>query len=59
MKPKTIEDVNIGQEVISNRNGKGMVTNKTRRTITVTFENGNIVKNTYKHNDSYFYESDF
>lgn len=30
-----------------------------KRTITVTFENGNIIKNTYKHSDSYFYETDF
>jgi hypothetical protein len=48
---KTIQDVKIGEEVISGRNGKGMVTNKTKRTVTVTFANGNIVKNTYKHND--------
>ena len=53
---KTIQDVKIGEEVNSVKNGKGVVTNKTKRTITVTFENGNTVKNTYKHNNSYFYE---
>ena len=55
----TIQDVKIGEEVRSNRNGKGMVTNKTKRTITITFENGNTVKNTYKCNDAWFYASDF
>lgn len=31
----------------------------TARTITIVFENGNTVKNTYKHKDAYFYPSDF
>ena len=56
---KTIQDVKIGEAVNSGRNEKGVVTNKTKRTITVTFENGNTVKNTYRHNDDYFYGSDF
>jgi hypothetical protein len=56
---KTIQDVKIGEKVENGRNGKGMVTNKTKRTITLTFENGNTVKNTYRHNDDYFYGSDF
>ena len=56
---KTIQDVKIGESVDSHRNGKGMITIKTKRTITVTFENGNTVKNTYKNNDDYFYGSDF
>lgn len=56
---RTIQEVKIGEAVNSGRNEKGMVTNKTKRTITVTFENGNIVKNTYRHNDDYFYGSDF
>jgi len=43
----------------SRRNGKGMVTDTSKRTITVTFENGNTVKNTYIHNDTYFYGIDF
>ena len=56
---KTIEFVKIGEEVHSARNGKGMVTGKTKRTVTVTFENGNIVRNTYRYNDDYFYGTDF
>jgi hypothetical protein len=56
---QTIQDVKIGQEVNSGRNGKGMVTAKTKRTVTVTFQNGNTVKNTYKTADAYFYGSDF
>lgn len=56
---RTIQDVRIGEKVNSGKNGKGMITNKTKRTITVTFENGNVVKNTYKNNDDYFYGSDF
>lgn len=56
---KTIQDVKIGEAVSSGRNGKGMVTNKTKRTVTVTFENGNTVKNTYRYNDDYFYGTDF
>lgn len=56
---RTIQEVKIGETVNSGRNGKGMITSKTKRTITVTFENGNIVKNTYRYNDDYFYGSDF
>ena len=56
---KTIEQVSVGDKVDSGRNGKGMVTDKTARTVTVTFENGNKVKNTYKHKDARFWDSDF
>lgn len=56
---ETIQDVKIGQEIISPRNGKGIITSKTKRTITVVFENGNTSKITYKHNDAYFYASDY
>lgn len=56
---KTIQEVKIGDKVENHLNGKGMITAKTKRTITVTFENGNIVKNTYRHNDDYFYPTDF
>ena len=55
----TIQDVKIGQEIISPRNGKGIITSKTKRTITVVFENGNTSKVTYKYNDADFYASDF
>lgn len=56
---KTIADVRIGEMIDSGRNGIGMVTDATKRTVTVTFQNGNKVKNTYKHADDYFYGSDF
>jgi len=55
----TIQNIKIGEPVSSPKNGRGMITGKTARTITVTFQNGNIVKNTYKTNDAYFYHSDF
>jgi hypothetical protein len=56
---KTIKEVKIGDRVENNRNGKGMVIAKTARTITVQFENGNQVKNTYRYSDDYFWETDF
>lgn len=56
---KTIAQVRIGDTVDGGRNGKGMVTGRTARTVTVTFENGNEVKNTYKHKDAIFLDSDF
>lgn len=56
---RTIQEVQIGESVENNKNGKGMVTAKTKRTITVTFENGNVVKNTYNYSDDYFWETDF
>lgn len=55
---KTIEDVSVGDPVENDRNGKGIVSNKTQRTVEVTFFNGNKVKNTYRHKDDYFYQSD-
>jgi hypothetical protein len=56
---QTIEDVKIGQLVNSIKNGKGMVTSKTKRSVTVTFRNKNTVKKTYRYSDAYFYGSDF
>jgi hypothetical protein len=56
---KTIQEVKIGDQLETIKNGKGVITDKTKRTITVTFENGNKVKNTYRHNDVYFWETDF
>lgn len=55
----TIKDIQIGHPVETKINGKGLVTAKTARTITVTFKNGNVSKNTYKYNDAYFYASEF
>jgi hypothetical protein len=51
---KTIQDVRIGDKVENHRNGKGIVSGKTQRTVTVTFENGNTVKNTYRHKDGLY-----
>lgn len=56
---KTIKEIQIGHTFESPRNGKGMITAKTKRTLTATFENGNIVKNTYRYSDAYFYGSEF
>lgn len=56
---KTIAEVKVGDKVENNKNGRGMVVEKTKRTITVVFENGNKVKNTYKYSDAYFWETDF
>jgi hypothetical protein len=56
---KTIKEVKVGNPVENNKNGKGLVIAKTAKTITVLFENGNKVKNSYKHADAYFYEGDF
>lgn len=56
---KTIKDVKIGNKINSPKNGEGMVTGKTLRTVTVTFTNGNTVKITYLNSNAYFYETDF
>ena len=58
-KDSVIKEVKIGDRVENNRNGKGMVIAKTARTITVQFENGNKVKNSYRYSDDYFWETDF
>lgn len=56
---KTVNSVMIGDKVENHRNSKGIVSGKTKRTITVVFENGNTVKNTYRSSESDFYQSDF
>ncbi len=56
---RTIQDVKLDKKIKSTRHGDGMIAGKTKGTLTAVFENGNIVKLTYRHNDSYFYESDF
>lgn len=56
---KTIKDVQVGQQFEHHKHGKGMVSGKTARTITITFENGMTCKNTYRYADAYFYLSDF
>lgn len=54
-----VSDIKIGHVVISPKNGEGIVFNKTIKTITVVFYNGNIVKLKYKNSDDYFHASDF
>jgi|JI10StandDraft_1071094.scaffolds.fasta_scaffold3145157_1 hypothetical protein len=56
---KTIEDIQVGHTFNSGRNGEGMITAKSKRTLTAVFKNGNKVKITYKTADAYFYGSDF
>jgi hypothetical protein len=58
-KMKTIAEIQIGHTFISPRNGEGMITAKTKRTLKATFKNGNTVKNTYRTADAYFYGSEF
>tara|TARA_R110000737_G_scaffold243732_1_gene254781 strand:+ start:344 stop:517 length:174 start_codon:yes stop_codon:yes gene_type:complete len=56
---RTIQDVKIGERFLhSDEKGEGVVIGKTKRTITVKYEKSTC-KNTYKHNDAYFYPSDF
>lgn len=56
---KKISDVKVGDKVNSpKRNSEGTVVKVTKRTITVKFP-CSTCKNTYKHSDDYFYESDF
>jgi len=45
---KTIKEVKVGDKVENKRNGNGIVSLKTARTITIVFNNGNTVKNTSK-----------
>ena len=56
---KTIKEVKVGDKVENNKNGKGMVVNKTARTVTELLESGNKVKNTYRYSYDYFWETDF
>lgn len=56
---KKINEVKVGYKIKNKRNGKGVITSKTQRTITVTFENGKVVKNTYRYADAPFFESEF
>ena len=55
---RTIEDVKVGEFVEHHEKGKGMVSGKTQRTVTITFEKSTS-KNTYRYKDAYFYVSEF
>lgn len=54
---KTIKEIEIGYTFYNNL-GKCTVIDKKKRTLTIMYENGNTVKNTYRYFDSYFYTSD-
>ena len=56
---KKVSDIRIGESYNHGLYGNGMVTDTTKRTITITFQNGMKVKNTYKSADAYLYISDF
>ena len=56
---RTIADVVIGEKFHHPKHGGGMVSGKTKRTITITFENGLVSKNTYRYADAYFYITEF
>ena len=55
---RTIQDVEIGEQGQHPEKGLGTIIAKTKRTITVGYPKSTC-KNSYKHNDAYFYWSDF
>jgi len=55
---RTIQDVKVGETINNREKGVGMVTKKTKRTITIQYEKSSC-KNSYNCNDAYFYISDF
>ena len=55
---RTIQDVKVGEKVNHHFKGEGVVSEKTKRTITIVF-NRSTSKNTYRCNDAYFYVTDF
>jgi len=55
---KTIQDVTIGETVEHHIKGKGVVSAKTQKTLTIVFERSTS-KLTYNCKDAYFYVSDF
>ena len=55
---RKISEVKVGEKINHTEKGKGIVISVTKRTITVKYLKSTC-KNTYKHNDSYFYGSDF
>lgn len=55
---RTIQDVKVGERVQHPEKGEGVVSIKTKRTITIVYEKSTC-KNSYNCNDAYFYVSDF
>lgn len=58
-KTKLIKNVKVGDIIYSDINGLGIVVEKTKLSITVEFENGNVIKNTYSRNDIEFNGKNF
>lgn len=56
---RKIHEVQIGEKINHHKYGEGVITGKTKRTITATFVSGITVKNTYRYADAYFYASEF
>lgn len=54
-----ISEVPIGHKFNHHRYGEGMIINKTDRTISAVFENGNKCKVTYRQKDCDFSPFDF
>lgn len=55
-----VSEVKIGHKLTSPKDGMiGLVCDVGKKSITVVWENGLKVKNTYKSIDSYFYVIDF
>ena len=55
---RTIKEVKIGEKVTHPEKGEGIISGKTKRTVTITYEKITC-KNSYNCNDAYFYPSDF
>jgi len=56
---KKISEINIGYSFNHFTYGEGIVSDKTARTLSVTFKNGLRVKNTYRSADAPFSPFDF
>lgn len=56
---KKISEIQVGYNFLSPKHGEGMITKKTKRTLTAVFKNGLTSKVTYRYADAYFYGSDF
>lgn len=54
-----ISEVQIGHRFNHHRYGEGMITNRTAKTLTAVFTNGNKCKVTYRQKDGDFSPFDF
>ncbi len=56
---KSISHIKVGDIIKGPKNGRGIITAKTKLTLTATFETGTIMKITYNKVNDYFKPSDF